>query len=820
MKVEQAIYGESRGGHGLRSASSDLPIISALASYLDLPDAAPLGVNWSPFVSGFPYGKYYVLARTFADPAASRPGMVLSHAVIAPLEDVIKASNLRPLFEMLLTEPIVPDVLDASEYLGLAEPIKPSPELVSLANALVTRGKGPVVRFGLQNFDELIASLWVHLWPEIRSRFAFRLSFGPQDVIDEITPAVICTPNALASRWSNYRVLSNDIQSPSLAAEILYGGIDRSSIMELAQQVGAKIHQFSELPQLQRIYEIDQNPAPQFDECVSALRIMEKLSPNPTPTLARKNAFIHRLVLRLPHASVQDILLLRNLGTAGLPDATRIWASLEGWAAANSLAVSEDTDMLSVLSDALSTTAAIEPWRISIINGLISGSRSYPEVLASAFWRWAKLCPKVIAQFAEYMPIDGELEYEIAKAVPDVLDLETGNTVMVIALSKNWLKLHGTAASSCLDPLDAIMRQLSIDTRVTELDGLRAALRKADSKKTIDLALARTNEVRLLHLAAERIADNPALLGTLSFTSKHVQDLWFYALTINSESWKGPNDPYGAFYTVLQKLTQDSEVNLHLIVALSFSPLADLSKYMKNADVWNYLPEPARGNCLRATASSWLHNTLAGGISPPDNVLEIVILSNEKLANILNGDYADIESVLRIIKNLPNLEESRVLRWLNEGALAKPLRSADSEELGRIIQNQGWHQIVEKLIKLTKQGRGDLKPALVQCRSMVGLFWKLVLGLSNVSYSEKWALIEEVAVELYPNGPDEQGLWERAGGKDADLKVNGSGRGRWHDAISFLQRGRGPYASTLLKEMQSDYPQNNKLKALRKIRFF
>ncbi|AHK21923.1 hypothetical protein BF17_04465 [Yersinia similis] len=820
MKVEQAIYGESRGGHGLRLGSSDLPIISALTSYLDLPDAAPLGVNWSPFVSGFPHGKYYILARTFADPAASRPGMVLSHAVIVPLEEVINISDLRPLFEMLLTEPIFPGVLEACEFLAIAKPLKPTPELVSLANALVTRGRGPVIRFGLQDFDELIASLWVHLWPEIRSKFSFRLSFGPQDIIDEITPAVICTPNALASRWSSYRVLSNDIQSPSLAAGILYGGMDRSSVMELTQQVGAKIYQFSELPLLQRLYEIDKNPDPQFDECVSALRIIEKLSPYPAPGLDYKNVFTHRLVLRLPHASLQDILLLRNLGTAGLPDATRIWTSLKDWATANSLVASEDIGMLSVLSDALCATAAIEPWRLSIINGLISGSHASPEILASAFWRWAKLGPKVIAQLAEYLPIEGEFEYQIVKAVPDVLDLETGNVVMAIAHSKNWLKLHGTAASACLEPLDAIMRQLSIDTRATELEGLRAALRRTGPRETIELALARTNETRLLHLAAERIADNPSLLGTLSFTSIHVQDLWFYALSINSEAWKGPNDPYGAFSVVLKKLIQNSEVNLQLIEALSFTPLADLSKYIKNADVWSYLPEPARGNCLRATAIGWLHNALEGNINHPDNLLERAILTNEKLALVLQSDNPDIGNILRVIKYLPNLEEFRVLRWLNENALTKPLQSADSEELGRIIQNQSWHQIVETLIKLTKQGRGDLKPALIQCYSMVGLFWRLVLGLPNVSYSEKWALLEELAVELYPNGPDEQALWDRAGGKDADLKVNGSGRNRWHDAISYLQRGRGPYVSALFKEMQSDYPQNDKLRALREIRYF
>ncbi|KLU15772.1 MULTISPECIES: effector-associated domain EAD1-containing protein [Xenorhabdus] len=338
--------------------------------------------------------------------------------------------------------------------------------------------------------------------------------------------------------------------------------------------------------------------------------------------------------------------------------------------------------------------------------------------------------------------------------------------------------------------------------------------------ETIELSLALPNEPRLLQIAAERIANNPSLLGTLNFTLRPVQDLWCYTLTLNSEAWKGPNDPYGAFSTVLQNLIQGSETNLHLIEVLSFTPLADLSKYIKNTDIWNFLPEPARGNCLRATATGWLHYALKGYVNPPDNELEMAILTNEKLAVVLRCDKADIGDVLRVINYLSNLEESRVLRWLNENALIKPLRNTDAEELGHLIQNRRWHQIVENLLRLTQQGRNDLKPALTQCYSMVSRFWRFVLGLSDVSYSEKWALLEELAVELYPNGPDDQGLWDRAGGKDADLKVNGSGRNRWHDAISYLQRGRRPYMNRLFEEMQTDYPQNDKLNALRTIRYF
>jgi len=820
VKVEQAIYGESRGGHGLRLSSSDLPIISALTSYLDLPDAAPPGVDWSPFVSGFPHGKYYVLARTFADPAATRPGMVFSHAVIVPLDEIINLPDLSPLFEMLLTEPVLPEVLEVLEFPASVKSQQTIPELVSLADALVTRGRGPVVRFGLQKFDELIASLWAYLWPEMRSKFSFRLSFGPQDIIDEITPSVICTPSSLASRWSSYRVVGKVIQSSSLAAGILYGEAEAAPVVKLAEQVGAQILHFSDLPLLQRIYEIDESLNPQFDECVSALRILEKLSPNPEQGLARKSVFMNRLVLRLPEASIENILLLRNLGMVGLPDASKIWDALKNWIVTNSLAASEDTGMLSILTDALVTPAAVEPWRLSIINGLISGSQESPDVLANAFWRWAKLCSKVLTELARYLPIDDAFENQITKSAPKILDVNTGNFVMALAESKNWLKIHGAAASACLEPFDAIVRQLSVDFKATELEGLRAALRKATSMEVIELALAKPDEARLLQIAAERIAKNPALLQTLDFTSRSVQDIWCHALSINPQAWKGPQDPCSAFALVIQSLIDGYEASTKLIDTLSSTPLADLSKFSRRADVWTFLSAHARVNCLRATANGWLRCALEGDIDAPDSALEMAILAAGNLENTLCSHHTDIGKFLSIIKILPNIEEPYMLHLLNEHILTQPLRSGDAQELGRIILSRRWHQIVENLIRLTHQERHDLKPVLIECNTMVGRFWRFILKLSSNSKDDRWAVLEELVVGLYPNGPNDLGLWDRSGGEDADLMVYGSGRTRWHEALYYLQRGRGPHVRRLFEEIHNDYPQNEQVRILQASWYF
>ena len=72
MQIEQALYGESRGGHSLLTSSGDDAIATAIVQRLDLPDTAPPDAEWSPFLRGFPYQDRYVLSRTFHDTAASR----------------------------------------------------------------------------------------------------------------------------------------------------------------------------------------------------------------------------------------------------------------------------------------------------------------------------------------------------------------------------------------------------------------------------------------------------------------------------------------------------------------------------------------------------------------------------------------------------------------------------------------------------------------------------------------------------------------------------------------------------------------------------
>ena len=75
--------------------------------------------------------------------------------------------------------------------------------------------------------------------------------------------------------------------------------------------------------------------------------------------------------------------------------------------------------------------------------------------------------------------------------------------------------------------------------------------------------------------------------------------------------------------------------------------------------------------------------------------------------------------------------------------------------------------------------------------------------------------ITAVFCSLYPLGPTDQAIWERAGGDLSKLKLCGQGRTDWFRAIQLMDRGGGSLTiEVLCREALSDYPRNRDLERL------
>lgn len=71
--------------------------------------------------------------------------------------------------------------------------------------------------------------------------------------------------------------------------------------------------------------------------------------------------------------------------------------------------------------------------------------------------------------------------------------------------------------------------------------------------------------------------------------------------------------------------------------------------------------------------------------------------------------------------------------------------------------------------------------------------------------------LSDLAADLYPQGPADRSIWERAGGDPSRIQVTGIGRWAWWEALRVLARGGGGAnisLSRLVAVMLEDYPGN------------
>ena len=814
MQIEQALYGESRGGHSLLASSGDDAVSTAIVQRLDLPDTAPPDAEWSPFLRGFPYQDRYVLSRTFHDTAASRGGMVFSHALLAPLDELVETPDLQPLLRLLATSNGQRPDATTVRLPCTDTPVPRAIDLIDAADALAATGTFPVVRLGHIGFDDLVVALWAHLPPEIRRGFAFRLSFGPPDLVEQPMPALVCTPDGTAGRWSEYPVIrtATPHEPDSLAAAILSGHARATPLIEFMQQLEVRPATFPDLRLAEQAYQLDIGE-PSLDRRVGVMRLIEKLSPDSDAGDAGKKLLAQRLCDALSGARVEEILRLRNLQLSAVPEPKRVWKAVAKWVAENSYAQDQDTEMLSVLEDATTSDAAVEEWRGAILNGLAAAARSAKSSFPRAFWRWIKIRPEIVTAVFPHVPAEAGVEERLARATPRTLDQATAASLEPLALSRGWLRLHGTVLSASASASDAARRQVAVDTDPSFLEGLRAALRRAKPPELVECALE-IEDPRMPRLTGEAVAKDPKLLAGLDLTPTTAQAIWREALAIEPESWQGPTDPAAAFHSILDRLLDGSQTDPMLLERLSDTPLADLVIYPRRPEIWSRIGDGARHKMLTRTANGWLKNAAGADVpAAPEQDLQTAILEDDELEPTLDALIPNrAGTAVRIVAALSRYDQQRFLQLLSTlTSRITSLATPDAESIGRLVLQRRWEDVAVYLLGQFKSGRRDLKPALRTSYDMFDWWDRLVYGLVPISESEKWEAFQELAAELYPDGPDDDGLWERAGGDDADLSTGRNGRTRWRNALRKMRNGKEPTPSALLAKMMEDFPHNERI---------
>ena len=818
VRVDQAMFGEDRSGHALLATTTSQSLGQILAPRLDLPDQPPLGVSWRGFVSGFPFKDRYILARTEPDRQAPRSGMVFSHALVSPLEQMIELIDLRPFFARLgFQRPKIMSLAPLDITVSCTPSIM-SPALIPAANIFGVRGTLPVVYLGSEGFETLVESLWATLWPEMRRGFAFRLSFSSQDLVELPRPALVCTPENLSHRWDSKRIvdINNQTLSTGLATALLAGNLAGNSLLQFGRQLGLQPATFPELLELERAQQLAAKNDNAFESRLAAVRVIAKLALGANQGVEIKSRLQRALEDAVRRMSSNEFLMLRNLNLAGFPEPKRLWKAVAKWLSVHCFPPTDDLSLRQALCDAKRIPNAVEEWRFAVWEGIDAVARRNEPLLAAAFWRWVSDDVNLIDTLIDRFDSHPRLDVILADATPRELKDAVSRKVLSRMACTQWRHSHAATAAVALGLEKAVRRQLSFDPETADDHPLRRMTRKALPDQLIALAI-RFGDSRLVALAATAAAIRPSLLSRVDVTTMVGRKIWAGALESNDNAWSGPAEPQGALFRLLESVLKGKRVVPQLLVLLSRTPLADLSNFPKRHTIWGCLSIEARSGFLSATADGWLAGLAQGDIRHvPEPELEQRILEPKRLSSFLESCVGqNIDHGAQLFSILPNVSENHFVVWLGQVLDSNKGLSVNTvKHLGRVVVAYAWPKALEILIQQFRNGRHDLIPALRICGSMLSVWDKFRFGITSLTKSDKWDLFEEVAVELYPSGPDQDELWERAGGRNGDLEKQGTGAARWKVVLSKVSRGRNPRPARLLRVMLEDYPLNDRLRFL------
>lgn len=82
---------------------------------------------------------------------------------------------------------------------------------------------------------------------------------------------------------------------------------------------------------------------------------------------------------------------------------------------------------------------------------------------------------------------------------------------------------------------------------------------------------------------------------------------------------------------------------------------------------------------------------------------------------------------------------------------------------------------------------------------------------------DSWSVLEQLLIELYPFGPQDQEVWSRAGGDLFRLQFHPSGQAAWHAALRTLKQGGGGRSinfGSLLRTAKEDFSNHVQLAML------
>ncbi len=818
MRLHQAVYGAA-AGHALLMASDPgrEEEFKSFAWRTDLPQTCPAGVEWAPFFRLIRESNWLMLVHTRRDMTSHRGGVVMSRVAFIPLADVELIGDIRPLASVVESpwsegERLEPIELDFS--LDVERGAEPSLGAVAIARALGGKVPKPIVTCQGKGLEEVMFEIWHRAPSEYRSKLTFGLSFGPDDVHDL---AVVCTPEALISRWLPAQVI--DILAPVEAdahASTILDAPAEESVRDFAKQAGLRLDTPIAISAAIQAFDLWRRQGTPDDD-ILLLRLLIDAGDKSAATVSTKQVAVGRVLASAAHWTLENVKAMRNLDFSGLPEGSTLSSCVQLWVRERASSVNADG-----LQDVLAAWNSGKPtpiWLEAVEAGFCAASES-ESISKQGFAAVWLLLTQENADVSRLLSLlNPAHEKHLLGVAGDSISIAVSDALVPKLFAKGWPQLCGVLLALSRPPLDAAEAALALSQGYeASTEALFAgALSKANDLELVNVAIS-VQDSYALKMAAQACVRTPSVLE--SFNWKRFE--WFLLL----------KQAFDLSPTVLEVLP-DCKTGLSETIAaqiaveklwavVATTPLANIVEVNERERAWDLIPNPHAAKILDATARGWLdrfeHELLSLDSVEPRLAEAIVSIVKRRgyLIEVLQRSPAALQLYLDGFSFLSEREIGEFLEDLSHSSLR--LDEATAKALGHLIKVNQWCGVARNAMGLL-EFRADLRPMYRECLYLLGVLDRVrvavQLGLpASLTKDESWETFEGEAVALYPSGPLHDELWSRSGGDPSDVPNEGSGRASWCRCMRNLRQGLAPGAEAVLREMSKQYTYNDTLRLL------
>ncbi len=825
--IHQATYGEVLGktsGHDLLAASDEKnDLFRRVSGYTDLADRPEGGVLSGPVVRGFFAEDHFLLIKSFPDKSPGlRSGRVFSHSLFISQADLHRVYNLNDLFQYYLPGIQKEAKMYPLEYHSQEAVVTKSAVVgkeAAVTNALLQNQ--PFVWLGETGYWEWMARIWPHLPAGVRNTLKIGAAFGPSYAKKDYFN-LLYIPEDAKTLWERhyFRVIdSGETETlQSAAAHWIVGNTEEAAPFQvLLDDFAPKIESVENLNQLQDYgkdyHQIDKNP--RLNRLLVLANFISQISPNEKVGIKGKTKLMNAILQAIPNAPVNMFTALIYQSWKGFPAAiTSASDAARDWLTNHLLQGKHAKDGGGVLVKVMGAKTK-NWWTKTVLEFVTDRLKERQLSDASILWQWMKSEPTLIAQHNSWLPDDAQ--NELTKKIPK-LETAIAEAVLQMSEQKGWLVLHAKVAAQCYTAEKAIQAQLRIDTDENYTVALEALSKSIKGNLFVSVAADQT-DTRLYHIAGKLIAGDNTLLKGIEIAKEGWQQCWEAAIEQGKEVWSGISNPQQTLFEILNHVLAGNTFNETLLNAISIGKFSSLKDYPQRASIWPELPEKARTEFIIATFVELIDDLATSKLSY--NGLESELKRGVQLQkvqqHVISGKTIPLTKKLRLFDVMPVLGENHAQQLIQDNRFSL----AEAEEFGRLVSKKKWITVVDTLYDKCFQ-RKDLVPALLQCSHLLGLWQRIKLSASGlkrdaISLEEWWDEFLEIASKLFPGGPEQNGLWESAGGDLSQLYSSGSGREKWSNGVRILRNNGSPKVKKLVKKMRDAYPGNEILKNLQDI---